>query len=172
MADLAEWDIDDFSDFVHRRARDIESAMRRAARSMGVRLKNAVISELVRRYGVKSGDFGKVRVRLIVRRGVLDAKVWIGSNAVPIEYLKPRITGTGVSAGGREYAGAFVVKSRKGVAVNRLLIMRRTGGGRLPIERMSEDINNVVVQEIANRWGWARSYFFRETRRILETTEK
>ena len=160
-------DLSDLSDFVHLKAADIEKAMRKAARSAGTRIKNLVITELRKRYQINVQEFGEVRVRLKAKKGALHMQLWIGSNPVPIEHMSPRVVAGGVQAGGKLYENAFILKKRKGRPLKRLLIFRRIGKKRYPIERLGEGVNALVLLTLKKHWPKVEGFFFSETRKSL-----
>ena len=89
-----------------------------------------------------------IRDRVYPVRGQRETKLWIGLAPLSVHYLgNPRQTPTGVSVGRHDYRHAFVdpMKSRSP------MVWRRKGRERLPIEKVTEDWQE-VAQPVIQRW--------------------
>ena len=168
MIVLYSHDLDDFFAFLHRRAGDVELAMRKAARSVLTRLKNAVASDLGKAVGGRVREVEKIRMRVKRRSGRLSVELWVGSNPVFVQHLRPSVGKRGVRAGGRDFPDAFMPWKRFGDP----MIFERKGSGRLPIQRPELEIDEVVRASVMRQWGGVSAVFFNLTREFLMRSEK
>ena len=90
----------------------------------------------------------RVRFKVYPVRGDRATRLWIGLDPLAVHYLgTPRQTPTGVSVGRHDYRHAFVdpMKSRSP------MVWRRKGRERLPIEKVTEDWQD-IAQPVIQRW--------------------
>lgn len=161
-------DLDDLSEFLHRRRSHIESAMRKAARSVLTMLKFHVAAEVKKELNVRAPQLEKIRMRFKVSRKGLNVALWVGSNPVLIQYLRPSVGARGIRAAGKTYPRAFMPWKGSGDPT----IFEREGKGRLPIRRPSEPIDEAVSRVLARQWTGLSGYFFTLVRRFLNESER
>lgn len=105
-------------------------ALRRTAQTMKTRARKGLRTEL----GLRSA--AELRRRLHGFRfkrsgGLGETEMWFGLNDIRVSAFKgrPKKTASGASYGGRQFAGAFVARNRKG----KRTVMRRAGRRAWPI---------------------------------------
>ncbi|QJP47729.1 hypothetical protein HKJ31_02205 [Xylella fastidiosa subsp. multiplex] len=87
-----------------------------------------------------------VRRRLRTYRQRDQMKVWYGLNPVPLLWLKPKATPSGVSAlGGRQIKGAFIATVR-----GKRQVLKRLGRARYPVAIQKADIYAPAMTYIEN----------------------
>lgn len=112
-------------------------ALRRTATTLRVKSERGLKSEL----DVKKLAYLRRRLRFtrFSRQSFEGARLWYGTNDMPVSALRGRIkqTQSGASfsgkAGSHNYAGGFVAKSKRGWTKNARTIFAREGKARLPI---------------------------------------
>lgn len=160
--------LDDLSEFLHRRKSHIEAAMRKAARSTIILMRSYVVDALRSEFKVPFKEFSKFRMRMRVAKNGMNVSLWVGSEPVLVQYLRPRESKGGFTAGGRSYPRAFMPWKSRG----KVLIFEREGAARLPIRKASVDVDDIVLRVIGSKWNDIEGYFMRMTRRYLEDSEK
>lgn len=158
----------DLSDFLHRRKSHIEAAMRKAARSTLNMLKLKVADEVKGELKVKVRLLEKIRMRFKVKRKGIDVSLWVGSNPILVQFLRPSLGAKGVMAAGKSYPRSFMPWKGAGDPI----IFQRVGKSRLPIVRPSEPIDEAVARVLAREWGGLNEYFFKIVRRFLNESER
>lgn len=107
------------------------------------------------------------------------ARIWYGTNDMPVSALKGRVkkTRTGASfsgkAGNHEFDGAFVAKSKRSWTGGRRTIFARKSGKRLPIAEVQlpvqDDMNIFIEDEVFDQ---VNDIFWRHFERDMEARAK
>lgn len=116
---------------------EIQEAVRRAVKTTTQRIQQEAISEFVQVSGLR---VSAVRKRMFLRYKYADGygRVWWGLSPVSLSLLSPRRSAGGVRAGPVTVAGGFMPGGSFGKTV-----FKRTGRGRLPIEKQYYDIKDM-----------------------------
>lgn len=121
--------------------KQIEKAMRSTLGKMAKWTKTRSVRGLAKDLQIPQKIIRR-RVRILKKRGS-SISIFYGQNPAAMIYLNPKKTATGVTAAGREVAGAFIAKgSHSGRQV-----FKRVGKARLPIAGQE-----VVMKETSDRY--------------------
>lgn len=117
----------------------LRAALKRAENRTAQRLRTMARKALREGLALRSAAVLKARLRL--RRSRVGASLWVGLNNLPASAFKgrPRASGGGVSAGGRQFSGAFIGRGQDSGSAQ---AFRRTGASRLPIEVVTVPIKD------------------------------
>ncbi|MCW6036820.1 phage tail protein [Spirulina subsalsa FACHB-351] len=128
-------------------AKQLELAVGRALRKTGQWLRTHSVRELGRELGITQAPL-RQRFKLYPRVEDGQVKVWVGLRPISVHYLgSPAQTVTGVRVGRQSYDGAFVNPMRS----RHMLVWRRKGRERLPIERVTQEIAE-LGEAVVQRW--------------------
>lgn len=129
-------------------------ALRRTATTLRVKSERGLKSELdVRKLAYLRR---RLRVSKFNRANFEGARLWYGTNDMPVSALRGRIkeSGDGATfngkAGSHSYPGGFVAKSRRGWTKNARTIFERKGKKRLPIAEAQlpvQDRMNIFIED-------------------------
>lgn len=150
--------------------KQLDTAVNRALRGAGQWLRTHSVRELGRELGIVQRPL-RQRFRMYSRLADGEVKVWVGLTPLSVHYLgSPRQTVTGVRVGRKNYDGAFVNPMRS----RQVMVWRREGRERLPIERVTEEIAE-LGEAVVQRWERrveARfiELFEQEARYVLSST--
>lgn len=150
--------------------KQLDTAVNRALRGAGKWLRTHSVRELGRELGIVQRPL-RQRFKLYSRIAQGEVKIWVGLSPLSVHYLgNPRQTPSGVRVGRKNYDGAFVNPMRS----RQVMVWRRKGRERLPIERVTEEIAE-LGEGVVRRWEQrveARfiELFEQEARYVLSST--
>lgn len=127
--------------------KQLDTAVARALRGAGQWLRTHSVRELGKELGIVQRPL-RQRFKMFSRVENGEVKVWVGLSPMSVHYLgNPRQTVSGVSVGRKSYDGAFVNPMRS----RQVMVWRRKGRERLPIERVTEEIAE-LGEAVVHRW--------------------
>jgi hypothetical protein len=151
------FDIDRLKDEFDIYRKDVKAVIQTAVKDTAAIVNEDMTDEMARICDLSARIVkGRIYLRYAYRNH--SASVWVGLNPFSLKKLRPRQTGDGVTAHGRQYPGAFIVSSLGGH------VFRRTGKGRWPIEKVIFDIKDQGEQAFENAAGKVEEIF----RKVLQ----
>jgi hypothetical protein len=137
--------------------KQLEIAAYRALVKSGQWLRIHTLRELGQELGIKQTAL-KDRFRIYPQRVNTEIRFWVGLNPIAVHRIgSPKVTPHGVRVNHTIYDGAFISPMKS----DQPLVFRREGHARLPIELVTEGIDD-IANEVIDRWERRVFIRFRE----------
>lgn len=140
-------DVDNVAAVVAATAKQVEKAAQRALVKTAQWLRTHSVRELGQELGIVQEPLRK-RFKVFSRQSEREVRFWVGLDPIGLHRLgNPSVTARGVKVNRKEYQGAFISPMKS----SQLTVYRRKGRERLPIEMVTEDIED-QARAVIERW--------------------